>query len=400
LDTDVLISGAGMVGATLACALAAGGLRVVVVEAREVRSFDSKSSYDLRVSAVSPGSDQILQALEVWDLIQKYRLCPYHQMHVWDAAGEGEIHFDALDIGEPYLGHIIENHVIQVALHERLHSLKNISMRCPDAVRSFQANSNHIEVKLDSGSCLRSKLLVGADGSASRIRSMSGITFQAHSYTQDAVVANVNTEQDHLNTAWQRFLSTGPLALLPLANGQCSVVWSTTREYAEAMVGQTDEDFCEALTQASDYRLGRVIATSPRAMFPLRGGQASPYVLPRIALVGDAAHSIHPLAGQGVNLGFKDAAALADVLLEAQHDIGSLRVLRRYERARVGDNILTMHTMEGFKALFSNTVTPLVMLRSVGLMIANAVGPIKYSLMRHAMGIAGERPKLVLRRRL
>lgn len=373
---------------------------MVVVEARELRPFDVESRYDLRVSAVSPGSDQILQALEVWELIQKYRHCPYYQMHVWDAASGGEIHFDAIDIGEPYLGHIVENHIIQMALHERLRSLKNISWHCPDTVRSFQVNANQIEVELESGSCLRSKLLVGADGSASRIRSMSGITFKAHSYTQDAVVANVSTEQEHFNTAWQRFLSTGPLALLPLANGQCSVVWSTTREYAEAMVEQTDEDFCEALTQASDYRLGRVIATSPRAQFPLRGGQASPYVLPRIALVGDAAHCIHPLAGQGVNLGFKDAATLADILLEAKHDIGSLRVLRRYERARRGDNILTMRAMEGFQALFSNTVTPLVMLRSAGMMIANAAGPLKYYLMRHAMGITGERPRLVLRRHL
>lgn len=395
-----MISGAGMVGTTLACALAAGGLRVVVVEARDLRPFDAKSSYDLRVSAVSPGSDQILQALGVWDLMQKDRLCPYHKMHVWDAAGGAEIHFDAVDIGEPCLGHIIENHVIQVALHKRLHSLKNISFCCPDTVRRFQVNSNHIEVELDSGACFGCKLLVGADGSASQIRSMSGITFQAHSYTQDAVVANVITEQDHLKTAWQRFLSTGPLALLPLANGQCSVVWSTTREYAEALLEQTDEEFCEALTLASDYRLGRVLATSPRAKFALRGGQASPYVLPRIALVGDAAHSIHPLAGQGVNLGFKDAASLADVLLEAKHDIGNIRVLRRYERARKGDNILTMRAMEGFQALFSNSMTPLVMLRNAGLMIANAAGPLKYTLMRHAMGIIGERPKLVLKRHM
>lgn len=388
-----------MVGATLACALASAGLRVAVVEAREPSPFDVASDYDQRVSALSPGSEQILRSLEVWPLIEKRRLCPYQHMHVWDASGRGEIHFDAVELSEPYLGHIIENHVIQGALVDRLRSLENISWYCPDTVHGIEVGADGVAVELDSGTRIKSRLVVGADGAASRVRSLCGITFQARSYTQDAVVANVSSEQSHQNTAWQRFLPTGPLAFLPLANGQCSIVWSTSQAQAEDLVNQTDEEFCEALTEASDGKLGSITSTSTRALFPLRGGQANPYVLPRVALIGDAAHSIHPLAGQGVNLGFKDAATLAEVLQEAHHDIGSLRVLRRYERARKGDNLLTMRAMEGFKMLFSFSRGPVAMLRNASLTIANGSGPLKHYLMRRAMGVAGERPKLALRGR-
>lgn len=386
-----------MVGATLACALAGAGLRVAVVEARKPRPFDAASDYDQRVSALSPGSEQILRSIGVWPLIEKRRLCPYQHMHVWDASGRGEIHFDAVELSEPYLGHIIENQVIQGALVERLRGLEGISWYCPDTVRDIEIGADGVEVELDSGTRIRSRLVVGADGAASRVRSLCGITFQARNYTQNAVVANVSTEQSHQNTAWQRFLPTGPLAFLPLANGQCSIVWSTSKAQAEDLVKQEDEEFCEMLSQASEGKLGHITGTSSRAVFPLRGGQANPYILPRVALIGDAAHSIHPLAGQGVNLGFKDAATLAEVLQEAQHDIGSLRILRRYERARKGDNLLTMRLMEGFKTLFSISMGPVAILRNAGLTIANRSGPLKHHLMRRAMGLSGERPKLALR---
>jgi 2-octaprenylphenol hydroxylase len=384
-----------MVGATLACALAKGGLRIGIVEAYEPRPFDSENDYELRVSAISPGSEKILAALQVWPLIEQSRFCAYRQMYVWDAAGWGEIHFDAAEIGESHLGHIIENRVIQGALVERLRSFENITMFCPDSVQAIDVGVDSVEVVLAGGARLESKLIVGADGFNSRIRSLSGIGFQVHSYTQDAVVANVSTEFSNSGIAWQRFLPSGPLAFLPLANGNSSIVWSTTRDQAKQLLKVGDDRFCEMLSEAFDFKLGRIESTSPRASFPLRGGQAETYVVPRIALIGDAAHSIHPLAGQGVNLGFKDAATLADVLLESRHDIGSLRILRRYQRARLGDNVITMRAMEGFNDLFANDMVPMALLRNTGLLITNAASPVKRYLMRRAMGIIGERPSLM-----
>lgn len=385
-----------MVGAALACALANAGLRVAVVEALKPKSFDPQSDYELRVCAISPGSEKILAALKVWPLVQERRICPYTQMHVWDASGWGEIHFDATEIGEFHLGHIIENHVIQGALLERLHSFENATLYCPDTVQLIEIGDDSAKVELASGTLLEAKLVVGADGYNSKIRSLCGIIFQAYSYTQDAVVANVDTEFSNQGVAWQRFLPGGPLAFLPLATRTSSIVWSTTRDHAQLLVNTEEQMFCEMLSEAFDYKLGRVEATSPRASFPLRGGQAESYVVPRVALIGDAAHSIHPLAGQGVNLGFKDAATLADVLLKASRDIGSLRVLRRYERARKADNVITMRVMEGFKSLFAVDTVPIPFLRSMGLALTNVALPVKHQLMRRAMGITGERPSLML----
>ncbi len=383
-----------MVGATLACALGMQGFRVAVIEAHHPKPFDAQADYDLRVSAISPGSEAILRAIKAWSLIQQRRFCPYRRMHVWDSAGIGAISFDATEIGEPHLGHIIENHVIQNALIERIKTLAEVSWHCPDSLNELILKPDRVEVKLDSGLELTARLLVGADGPASRVRSLAGIALRAQSYGQQAVVANVHTELSHQYTAWQRFMTNGPLAFLPLSSEQCAVVWSTTHRKADDIVNQTDERFCEVLAEASDFRLGRILSTSARASFPLRGGQAYPYVTSRIALIGDAAHSIHPLAGQGANLGFKDIATLFEVLVYARHDIGKLRVLRRYERARKGDNILTMRVMEGFKILFGSEIYPIVWLRNTGLNLANVAPAVKREFMRYAMGLAVERSRL------
>ena len=383
-----------MVGASLACALGMQGFRVAVIEACQPKPFDAQAQYDLRVSAISPGSEAILRAINAWPLIQKRRCCPYRRMQVWDAAGSGAINFDSAEIGEPHLGHIIENNVIQTALVERLNTLEDVSWHCPDGLHELTVAPHRVEAKLESGRRLTARLLVGADGPASRVRTLAGIAFRAHSYSQDAVVANVHTELFHQYTALQRFVTNGPLALLPLNNEQCSVVWSTSRSHAADLINLTDERFCEVLAEAADFKLGRILSTSERASFPLRGGQADPYVTSRIALIGDAAHSIHPLAGQGVNLGFKDIASLFEVLVGAGQDIGKLRVLRRYERARKGDNIFTMRVMEGFKILFGSDFYPVVWLRNTGLNLANAAPAVKREFMYYAMGLAGERPRL------
>ena len=384
-----------MVGATLACALGMQGLRVAVIEVHQPKPFDAQAEYDLRVSAISPGSEAILRAIKAWPLIQQRRFCPYRRMHVWDAAGSGAIKFNAVEIGESHLGHIIENHVIQGALVERLRTLENVSWHCPENLNELTIRPDWVEAKLESGLELTARLLVGADGSASRVRTLAGMAFRAHSYSQDAVVANVHTELSHQYTAWQRFLTNGPLALLPLNNEQCAIVWTTTRRKADEFVNQTDDWFCELLAEASQFKLGRILSTSARASFPLRGGQADPYVCSRIALIGDAAHSIHPLAGQGVNLGFKDVATLFEVLVDARNDLGKLRALRRYERARKGDNIFTMRVMEGFKMLFGSENASIVWLRNTGLNLANGAPVLKRGFMRYAMGLADERSRLI-----
>jgi 2-octaprenylphenol hydroxylase len=395
MSVDVLVSGGGMVGSALACTLGMHGLRTAIIEARRPKPFYTPDDFDIRVSAISPGSESILRALKVWPRMDPNRLCTYREMHVWDASGSGEIHFDCVEVGEPWLGHIIENRVIRNALIEQINALDNVNWHCPDSIQDFDVVTNHVAVKLKSGLRINARLLVGAEGSASRVRTLSGIKFNVHGYKQEAVVANVTTENPHENTAWQRFLPTGPLAFLPLANGQCSIVWSTTPAHADQLLHQTDAEFCESLSRALNFRLGQIKSTSTRLAFPLRGGQAEPYVHPRIALIGDAAHIIHPLAGQGVNLGIKDAATLAEILINTHRDIGSLRVLRQYERSRKADNIAMMHAMEGLNTLFGNSLPPVIWLRNTGLGLTNTLAPIKHRLMRVAMGIGAKRPPLI-----
>ncbi len=381
-----------MIGATAACALVQRGLRVTVVEAREVdSSFTTKADYDLRVSAISPGTEMILHAVGAWPAIEAMRVCPYRRMTVWDAEGFGEIHFDSAQLNEPCLGFIVENRVIQHALTERMKNLDEITLRCPHVLQGFDVQRNGIVVELESGERIQARLLIGADGSNSRVRSLAGIVFNAREYRQRAVVATVATELPHAYTAWQRFLADGVLAFLPLADGRCSIVWSTSAQRAHSLVAMDDDGFCDALTRAFDRRLGRILATGRRASFPIRGGQAGFYVLPRLALIGDAAHCIHPLAGQGANLGFADAAVLAEILTRTSRDIGSLRVLRQYERARKGENVAMMRAMEGFMWLFSTQTLPVRWLRNVGLALCDAATPVKRELMRHAMGLSGER---------
>ncbi len=391
---EVAIAGGGMVGATLACALGLQGRRVAVIEPREPALFSPRDDYDLRVSAVSRASQRIFEGLDVWPLLQSRRVSPYEHMHVWDATGRGEIHFDSADLGEPNLGHIIENRVIQDALLERLRALDNVQWLCPNRLQGVEVDENRVSVVLEEGQTFSAELLVGADGSSSKVRELAGIELKAQAYRQKGVVATVSTARAHRATAWQRFLPSGPLAFLPLADGRSSIVWSTREAQADELLSLDDTAFAEALGEAFDYRLGCIESVSARAAFPLKGSQAYPYVRPRIALVGDAAHTVHPLAGQGVNLGLLDAAVLAEVLAESRHNIGSLRVLRRYERARRGDNVLMMRAMEGFSLLFGNTLPPLRWARNLGLSLTDRAPPVKHELMRRAMGLAGELPAL------
>ncbi len=393
-DFEIVIVGGGMVGATLGCALAREGRNIAVVEAREPAPFDPADDYDLRVSALSRASQRIFESLGVWDGVVSRRASPYEHMHVWDATGDGEIHFDCAELDEPNLGHIVENRVIQDALLEVLKAHDNVTWLCPASISALEVQAQQAVLTLDDGRRVSARLVVGADGARSRLRELAGIEVERHAYGQRGVVANVATDKSHQSTAWQRFLPTGPLAFLPLGDGRCSIVWSADDARAEAIMAMDDETFRRELAAALGHRLGPVVDTTPRAAFPLAGSQASEYVRPRVALVGDAAHTIHPLAGQGANLGFLDAAALADVVAQAGDDPGVMAMLRRYERARRGDDILMMRAMEGFKLLFGNELGPLAWLRNTGLKLADRAGPVKHELIRRAMGLSGELPAL------
>lgn len=397
---DVVIVGAGMVGATLGCALVQSGFRIALLDISPPATGAGAGDYDLRVSALTRASQRIFQSLDTWSAIEQLRVSPFRHMHVWDAGGSRSIHFDAADVAEDTLGYIVENRVIQSVLHRRLQRVDNAELLIPATLAALRVDDSEVQLTLEDGRTLRAGLLVGADGVESAVRKLSGIATRGWHYDQSAVVATVRPERFHQETAWQRFLPDGPLAFLPLADGSCSIVWSTRPDHAAVLVKLGEAQFRDALQQAFESRLGPILACGARARFPLRLQHSTAYVRPRIALLGDAAHSIHPLAGQGVNLGLLDAAALADVLQQgraAGRDPGDFATLRRYERWRKGDNLATMAVMDGFKRLFGIRAAPVRLLRNVGLGLFDQAMPLKRVIIEHAMGLSGDLPPLARR---
>lgn len=407
---DLVVVGGGMVGSALARACSGKGLRIALIETRAPRRDWPPGEIDLRVSALSRASQRILERLGAWSRIAVLGANPYRRMCVWDALGGGSIAFDAQALGEPDLGHIIENRVIQLALWETLESSPDIRLFCPASIADLIGNDTErhdtdvqagggqgMQLVLGDGQIVQARLLVAADGRDSLIRELVGIQTDGWDYDQRAIVATVRPQDWHQETAWQRFLPAGPLALLPLADGRCSVVWSATQERAEELLALNEAAFSAEITEASEARLGRLVLEGPRAAFPLRLQHAKRYVLPGVALVGDAAHAVHPLAGQGVNLGFLDAAELAaaiDLALARGRDIAGLWTLRHYERARCGDNMAMLGAMDLIKRLFSNDVPPLAALRSLGLTLTDHVDPLKHLFMARALGLGRNLPPL------
>ncbi len=394
---DLAVVGGGMVGAALACALGQAGCRVAVIEAREPQRVWSDGEIAYRVSALSRASQNLLLRLGAWPRMQELGVSVYRAMQVWDQGGHGQIRFDSADVGEPDLGHIVENRVTQLALWECLERIECVDLMCPARVADYSLDTDYARLQLDCGDTLEAKLLVGADGRDSAIRARAGIDTRGWDYDQHALVANVVHELSHEATAWQRFRNSGPLAFLPLADGRSSIVWSTSPELARELMQLDEPDFCGQLGEAFGHRLGGVTRSGPRGVFPLRLQHAGHYVLPRLALVGDAAHAIHPLAGQGVNLGFMDAAELAEQLILASNngrDLGGIQTLRRYERARKGENMAMLGAMDVFKRLFSNEILPLRLLRNTGLNLAERITPVKNLFLRRALGTIGEVPPL------
>jgi 2-octaprenylphenol hydroxylase len=396
-DCDVVVVGAGMVGASLARLLAQAGFGVALVERGGLIERRDPGERDLRVSAVNRASENILAAAGAWDTVVQHGISAFTRMYVWDANSSGSIQFDSADLGVARLGAIVENGLVAFALHRELLESDNVRVMTGSAVDDFDSGADRVTLRLSTGETLRARVLVGADGAASRVRDMLGIESDSRDFGQLGIVANVATELGHQQTAWQRFLSTGPLAFLPLADGACSIVWSCERARAEELMALSDARFSGELTRAFDARLGNVVAAGPRKTFSLRSSHARRYIGARTALVGDAAHVIHPLAGQGVNLGFQDAAVLAEVLAEARSsgkDIGGELTLRRYERWRRGENLAMYHSMNALEALFGTKSVLVSGVRGIGMRLTDAIGPLKSAFAYRAMGLAGDLPEV------
>ena len=391
---DTVIVGGGLVGVTLALALGEIGLRVAIVERSDAPAAPPGPARDLRVSAFTVASERILRALGAWAALPAERIGPMREMHVWEQAGE--VHFDSAGIGEPALGHIIENALVQWAVEQRVDALPNVEWHRGAELAGLAFDGGEAVLGL-ADRRFRASLVVGADGADSRVRSLAGIEVAAGDYRQEAVVAEVRTALPHRETAWQRFLPDGPLAFLPLPNGASSIVWSTTPEHAGQLRALDDDAFGFEVADAFEWKLGAVNAAGARAVFTLHHLHARAYVCDRVALAGDAAHVVHPLAGQGVNLGLLDAAALAEVVARAHalgRDIGARATLRRYERWRRGHNALMQAVLGGFRHLFSSRYAPVRRLRETGLALTDRLPPLKAGFMRFASGLEGDLPAL------
>lgn len=402
MRADLLIVGAGMVGSALALALRHSGLQILLLDGGPlaVKPFNAQAPFEPRVSALSAASQRILERLGAWDGIARRRATPYSDMHVWDGSGTGQIHFSAASVHAQVLGHIVENRVVQDGLLERLHD-SDIGLLPNARLEQLRRSGDEWLLSLADGRRLRAPLVIAADGANSAVRRLAGCETREWDYLHQAIVTSVRCSAGHQATAWQRFTDEGPLAFLPLTrDGQqdwCSIVWSTTPEHAEQLMALDEVAFVKALQQAFEGRLGDVLQADPRVCVPLRQRHAKRYVDEGLALIGDAAHTIHPLAGQGVNLGFLDAAVLAEVLISAcerGERLADVKVLSRYERRRMPHNLALMAAMEGFERLFQANPLPLRWLRNTGLKLVQQMPEAKALFVRQALGLSGDLPEL------
>lgn len=402
MQADLIIVGAGMVGSALGLALKDSGLEIILIDGSplSIKPFDAEAAFEPRVSALSVASQRILQRLGAWDGVAARRASPYGEMQVWDGSGTGNIHFSAASVHAEVLGHIVENRVIQEALLEPLHD-SGVGLLPNARLENLRRSGDDWLLTLVDGRELRAPLVIAADGANSAVRRLAGCATREWDYLHHAIVTSVRCEQPHRRTAWQRFTDDGPLAFLPLdRQGDehwCSIVWSTTPEQATRLMALDDEAFRVELGKAFEHRLGRIEAADPRLCIPLRQRHAKRYVEPGLALIGDAAHTIHPLAGQGVNLGFLDAAVLAEVLLHAHgrgERLADERVLSRFERRRMPHNLGMMAAMEGFQRLFQADPLPLRWLRNAGLGLVDGLPEAKALFVRQALGLSGDLPEL------
>ena len=393
---DVVIVGGGMVGSAVACSLGNSSLKVAVIESTPPAAFSPEQAHDLRVSALSIASKNILETVGAWDGVVARRFCPFKRMRVWETAGDTEFCSD--DINYPELGYIVENRITQLALLDRLQTFDNIELICPSTITKINyAIGDDSLLELDDGRQLSTQVLVAADGGQSRVRQIVGLGVTSWDYKQHALVIYIETAYKQQDITWQRFLPSGPQAFLPLTGHYGSIVWYNSPDEVRRLKALSYEALKDELLSAFPDCLGQVNNVLGVASFPLKRQHAQNYVKPGVVLVGDAAHMINPLAGQGVNIGLLDAAALGEVLVDAAKKglaLGDLSVLKRYEQLRRNENLKMMTVMDVFYQVFSNEILPIKLIRNLGLGLAERLLPAKNKVMRSAMGLEGKLPKL------
>lgn len=391
---DIAVIGAGIVGSSAALSLARAGYRVALVEAHEPKAW-SEDNPDLRVVALAADNQKLLDNCGVWNKIAGRRTRSYTEMRVWDAAAGDELHLSASQQAQESLGAIVENNNIADALWQTIKQEGRIHCFCPDKLESIEQEST-VTIHLQSGAVIKAGLVLGADGASSKVRELLGLKTDKKDYGQRGLVAYVRTTESHQNTAWQRFLPTGPLAFLPFSDSRCSIVWTLPNDEAERLLHCDEESFCRELTRAFDARLGDVTEVSQRAAFPLQRQLSKEMLVGRVALIGDAAHTVHPLAGQGVNLGLRDVAALLDLLGEAkmssEHSKQKNAVqisqhrLERWARQRTSENAVAAYSFEAINHVFSNDEILPTLLRGHAFGIANVLAPVRNFLLKQAAG--------------
>lgn len=400
LDADVVVVGGGIIGGTFACLLGQAGLKVVLLDAG-VRQLNSLKKVDARVFAITRASENILKKAGAWRHIKENDIACFRKMHVWDENGLGEINFDSSAICQPTMGYIISHQLIVDALQEKLLDLENVRCIWSVSPAFIKDESDAMVLETEDGLQFRSKLVVAADGNHSKLRSLANINYHKTDYKQSALACIVTTQYPHGEVARQRFLKRGPLAFLPMVDpNQSAIVWSSSPDHIERLQACDKPDFHFELAEAFANELGEIKESTDRLKFPLSRAQAEQYVKPRIALIGDSAHTVHPLAGLGANLGLLDAAALAETVVESSErgrDPGRLQVLRRYERWRKGENHSMMYLLDGFKHLFENQTQSVQWLRNFGLDIVDSLPIAKHAIMKRAMGLEGDLPQYARR---
>ena len=387
---DVVVVGGGVVGAATALALARQGFDVALIEKGGAPAAFKPEHYDARVYAISPGSARFLKDCGVWSGIAAQRASPYTRMQVWESTPLQSLSFDAAELAVPQLGHIIEDSLLRATLWGALAGAAVLTGVQVVGAPSGATRDAKPRLKLSNGETLEAELVVAAEGADSPLREWAGIDVGGWAYPQRSIVANVTTEKPHRGIAYQRFMPGGPLAFLPLADGRSSIVWSTDTAEAEELMALPDAQFRQRLGEAFHQHLGAITAADKRFAFPLRLLHAQDYVAPGVALVGDAAHVIHPMAGQGLNLGLADVEALVGVVSEARKQkksLGALRVLQRYERARKADNIEALALVDGLHRMFRLRAPELGGLRELGMSLVGRAGMVKTALAKRAMGI-------------
>lgn len=397
-DYDLAIAGGGIVGLTLACALKDSGLSVVLIEAKPYSVAAAKG----QAYAVSLLSSRIFKGIGVWDKILP-QIATFHHIRLSDADHPNVVQFQPTDLGTDALGYVAEHQALLTPLQEFLQQCPNVKYLCPAQVVKTQYQPDGVEIELNvngESHKIRTRLIVAADGMRSRIREAAGIKTHGWQYWQSCIVAFVKPEKSHNDTAYERFWSSGPFAILPLPGNRCRIVWTAPHEEAKALVALDDEQFLAELSRRYGNQMGRLELEGDRFMFPVQLMQSDRYVLPRLALIGDAAHCCHPVGGQGLNMGIRDAAALAQVLQSAykqDEDIGNLQVLKRYEHWRKQENLTILGFTDLLDRMFSNNWLPIVVMRRIGLWTLQRVTPVKTYALQLMTGLRGRSPEIAQR---